>query len=524
MQTVSPSRLVLEMRGISKQFPGVVALDKVSFDLRRGEVHALLGENGAGKSTLANILAGVYAKDGGEIFLEGQRVEIKNPYHAKCLGISMIHQELNLVPHLSVAENIFVDFPARLSRWGFVRWKALRSEAKSLLDSLGVDLDPTAPVASLGIALQQMVEVAKALAVDSRIIVMDEPTSTLTEREIEKLFRTIRDLKGKGVAIVYISHRLDELKEIGDRATVLRDGKKVGTIDVPSTDPQDLIRMMIGRELGERFPKTATKAGREILRVEGLTRGEAFRDISFSLREGEILGIAGLVGAGRTELVRALFGADRVERGSFHWFGQQIRLRSPADALRLGVRLFSGSGQTDLGSPLDAMRLGLGLLPEDRKSQGLILKLSVQENVSITPLTLGRLTRWGIIQKQQERELARKSVSALKIKTPSLGQAVRNLSGGNQQKVVLAKWTSIKPKLLIFDEPTRGIDVGAKIEVYQLMTELTREGVGIIMVSSELPEILGMSDRVLVLHEGRLTGELSRTEATEEKIMELAIK
>ena len=521
---MSSSRLVLEMREISKKFPGVVALDGVSFDLCQGEVHALLGENGAGKSTLAKILAGVNAKDGGEIFLEGQRVEIKNPYHAKCLGISMIHQELNLVPHLSVAENIFVDFPAGLSRWGLVRWKLLRSKAGSLLDSLGVEIDPMAKVATLGIALRQMVEVAKALALDARILIMDEPTSTLTGREIQELFRTIRDLKKKNVAIIYISHRLDELKEIGDRATVLQDGKKVETIDVPSTDPQDLIRMMIGRELGKRFPKTATKAGREILRVEALTRGEAFRDISFSLREGEILGIAGLVGAGRTELVRALFGADRVERGSFYWFGQKIHLRAPSDALRLGFRLFSSHKQAVLGSPLHAMRLGLGLLPEDRKSQGLILKLSVQENISITPLTLGRLTRWGIIQRRQERELARGCVSGLRIKTPSLGQPVKLLSGGNQQKVILAKWTSIKPKLVIFDEPTRGIDVGAKVEVYQLMTDLARQGVGIIMVSSELPEVLGMSDRILVLHEGRLTGELSRAEATEEKIMELAIK
>ncbi|MBU2573916.1 MAG: sugar ABC transporter ATP-binding protein [Elusimicrobia bacterium] len=515
---------ILKMKDIRKVFPGVVALDGVSFDLRRGEAHALVGENGAGKSTLAKVLTGVYSKDGGEIILNGERVEIKNPFQAKSLKISIIHQELNLVPHMSVAENIFIDFPGEFCRFGFVNRGRLFSKAEVILRSLGMDVDPKAEVGSLGIALKQMVEVAKALALDANIIIMDEPTSTLTDREILKLFETIRDLKRKGVAIVYISHRMEELKKICDRATVLRDGRNAGTIDLKSTDTRDLIRMMVGRELGERFPKAGITTGAEILRVEGLSRGNSFKDISFSLHRGEILGIAGLVGAGRTELARAIFGADRVDKGEIYWFGQRVRIRSTADAIRLGFGFLPDKKRTSVGSPLDAIRLGLGFLPEDRKSQGLVLKLSVQENISIALLVLGRLTRWGVIRRKKERELAQDYVNSLRIKTPHLAQCVRFLSGGNQQKVVLAKWMSTKPKMVIFDEPTRGIDVGAKVEVYQLMTELAREGVGIIMISSDLPEILGMADRILVLHEGRLTGEVSGSEATEEKIMELAIK
>lgn len=515
---------ILEMKGIRKVFPGVLALDDASFDLRRGEAHALIGENGAGKSTLAKILTGVYSKEEGEIILNGKRVEIKNPFHAKRLKISIIHQELNLVPHMSVAENIFIDFPGELCRFGFVKWGRLFAKAGVILRSLGLDVDPKTEVQSLGIALKQMVEVAKALALDSDIIIMDEPTSTLTDREILKLFETIRDLKRKGVAIVYISHRLEELKKICDRATVLRDGKNVDTVDLKFTDTRDLIRMMVGRELGERFPKSGITTGAEILRVEGLSRGNAFKDISFSLHKGEILGIAGLVGAGRTELARAIFGADRVDKGEIYWFGRRVRIRSTADAIRLGLGFLPDKKRTSVSSPLDAIRLGLGFLPEDRKSQGLVLKLSVQENISIALLVLGRITRWGVIRRKKERGIAQDYVNSLRIKTPHLAQCVKFLSGGNQQKVVLAKWMSTKPKMVIFDEPTRGIDVGAKVEVYQLMTDLAREGVGIIMISSDLLEILGMADRILVLHEGRLTGEVSGSEATEEKIMELAVK
>jgi ribose transport system ATP-binding protein len=489
---------LLEMRRISKTFPGVVALDDVDFELRRGEVHILLGENGAGKSTLMKILSGAYQKSAGQIILNGLDVEIKNPKHAQTLGISTIYQEFNLVPHLSVGENIFLGRePTRLL--GLIDQRAIFHEAARVLNSLGVTLDPRRPVRELGVAEQQMVEIAKALSLDAQILIMDEPTSALTENEIRELFAAIRRLKEKGVSIVYISHRIEELFEIGDRVTVLRDGRCVGTRDVRTISKSELIRMMVNRDLSEQFPKERAPRGEEVLRVEGLSRKGVLEDISFSLYRGEVLGIAGLLGAGRTELARAIFGLDRVDAGTIYIKGVPQRINSPRGAIASG----------------------LGFLTEDRKSQGLVLPLSVKENLCLP--SLGKFSQWGVVDADEERRVASRYVKDMRIRTPSLDQKVVYLSGGNQQKVVLSKWLCCEAEIFIFDEPTRGVDVGAKAEIYQLMNQLTASGVAIIMISSELPEVLGMSDRILVMHRGKITGEFSAGEATQEKILQCAL-
>jgi ribose transport system ATP-binding protein len=489
---------VLEMRHIRKTFPGVVALDDVDFDLRRGEVHILLGENGAGKSTLMKILSGAYQKTAGEIILDGAEVQIKNPKHAQVLGISTIYQEFNLIPHLSVGENIFLGRePARLP--GVIDQRAIFQEATGALAGLGLNLNPHKLVKELRVAEQQMVEVAKALSLDARILIMDEPTAALTEHEIGELFATIRRLKEKGVSIVYISHRMEELFEIGDRVTVLRDGRSVGTYDVREMSKSELIRLMVNRELTELFPKEKTTRGAEVLRVEGLTTKGGVKDISFSLHKGEVLGIAGLLGAGRTELARAIFGLDKITSGTIYIKGVAQRI----------------------GSPRSAINSGIGFLTEDRKSQGLVLPLSVEKNLCLS--SVDKFSRWGIMAKREERRAADRYVKELRIKTPSLEQKVVFLSGGNQQKVVLSKWLCSQAEVFIFDEPTRGVDGGAKAEIYQLMNRLTASGVAIIMISSELLEVLGMSDRILVMREGRIAGEFSAEESTQERILQCAL-
>jgi len=490
--------IVLQMQHISKTFPGVVALEDVCLELRRGEVHVLLGENGAGKSTLVKILSGAYQKSSGEIFIEGEKTEIKNPKQAQELGISIIYQELNLVSQLSAAENIFLG-KEPVKTFGVIDFKKLFAQSQQLLDELGVRINSKSLIKNLGIAEQQMVEVAKALSFRSKILIMDEPTSALTEEEIKELFQTIKRLKKKGVAIIYISHRIEELFEIGDKVTVLRDGKYIDTKNIAETNSAELIRLMVNRELNEQFPKQVAKKGDEILRVESLAKKNKLYDINFCLYQGEVLGIAGLLGSGRTELARAIFGIDKIDAGKIIIKGQRKNLTSPRDSINLGI----------------------GLLTEDRKSQGLVLNLSLRDNICLPNLDM--FSNYGVVNSQQENLTAKKYIRELRIKTPSFKQKVINLSGGNQQKVVVSKWLCSQADILIFDEPTRGIDVGSKVEIYQLMNQLTAAGVGIIMISSELPEILGMSDRILVMCQGRINGEFTRQEATPEKILQRAL-
>jgi ribose transport system ATP-binding protein len=493
--------LVLQMQGIRKAFPGVVALDGVNLEVRRGEVHVLLGENGAGKSTLMKILSGAYQRDGGRVLLDGREAEIKSPRQARALGVSIIYQELNLVPHLSAAENIFLGREPLQSRGlpGLIDRRAMREAAGRILTGLGADFDPRRPVKELSIAGRQMVEIAKAVSLDARILIMDEPTSALTERESRELFARIRRLKAEGVAVIYISHRLEEVFEIGDRVTVLRDGRHVATRDIRDVTKPELIRLMADRELTEQFPKVTAPRGREVLRVEGLGRRGALEDVSFSLFEGEVLGVAGLLGAGRTALARVLFGLDRADAG----------------------RVFLKGRRQQVTSPRRAINLGLGFLTEDRKSQGLVLPLSVQENVCLP--SVERFSRLGVMRPDEEAQAAGRYIRDLRIKATGPRHKVVYLSGGNQQKVVLAKWLCARGDILIFDEPTRGIDVGAKAEIYQLMNQLTAAGAAIIMISSELPEILGMSDRILVMHRGRVSGEFAAAEATQERVLRRAL-
>ncbi len=495
------AELALEMRNITKTFPGVQALDHVSFSCRVGEIHALVGENGAGKSTLMKILAGALQPDpeSGEITLKGKRVDLTSPAEAQRLGVSIIYQEFNLLPWLSVAENILLG---RLPRnaFGVVNWKRVYAEAQKPLDALGLSLDLRAPVIDLSVAQQQIVEIAKALSLQSDLMIMDEPSAVLAGHELERLFELIRMLRSHGVTVIYISHRLDEVFEIADRATVLKDGQVMGTLDVRETDSTTLIRMMVGRTLDETFPTVANGKGEPALAVKNLSCSRlGLKDISFTLNRGEILGLAGLVGAGRSEMARALFGIEPIDSGEIWVNGKRAHIRNPQDAVGLGI----------------------GFVPEDRKTQGLVLSLSTRQNLTLS--ILDRLTNLGLLDERRERQVVQKAISDLAIKTPSPEQEVQYLSGGNQQKVVLAKWLTANPQVIILDEPTRGIDVGTKVEMYHLMRELARRGTGVIMISSELPEILGMSDRILVMSRGRIMGELNHAEATEERILKLAI-
>ena len=489
---------VLELYHIRKTFPGVVALDDVRFELRRGEVHILLGENGAGKSTLVKILSGAYLKTAGQIILDGQETDIKNPRHAQELGIAIIYQEFNLVPQLSAGENIFLG-QEQIHASGLINQREIIASAQGILDDLGAEIEARKPVSELGVAQQQMVEVAKALSQDARILIMDEPTSALTEQEITELFNTIRKLKQKGVSIIYISHRLEELFEIGDRVTILRDGKYIDTRNIADVTKSELISMMVNRELKSHFPKLRAAKGEEVLRVSGLSIKGVLYDISFSIHQGEVLGIAGLLGSGRTELASSLFGVSKIDSGEIYIRGKRQRIKSPRRAINLGI----------------------GLLTEDRKSQGLIMILSTKDNICLP--SVERFSRLGFVDTKEETQAATRYVRDLRIKTPSLHQQVMFLSGGNQQKVVISKWLCCQADILIFDEPTRGIDVGSKVEIYQLMNRLTARGAAIMMISSELPEILGMSDRIVVMSQGRIAGEFSAGEATQEKILHCAL-
>ncbi|MGB9857541.1 MAG: sugar ABC transporter ATP-binding protein [Dictyoglomaceae bacterium] len=493
---------IIRMEGISKAFPGVQALDRVDFEAYPGEVMGLVGENGAGKSTLMKILSGAYKKDAGRIYLDGKRIEIEDPYHAQRLGISTIYQEFNLTPNQTVAQNIFCNREPKkngvLGKLGFVDREKMEEEAKKILEIVGADVSPKELVRNLSVAEKQMVEIAKALSFKAKIIIMDEPTSALGPEEVEKLFEIIRQLKSQGIAVIFISHRLEEVFKIADRITVLRDGKLVGIMRKEEATPEKVIYLMVNRPLTEMFKKEEAKLGEVVLEVKNLSKKGVVENINFKLYKGEILGIAGLVGSGRTEMVRLIFGADKKDSGEIYLEGKKVEINSPEDAVRLGI----------------------GFVPEDRQNQGLILKLAVRENIGI-PI-LKKLVNLLFINKGKLNSIAKEFVQKLNIKTPSLLQKVLYLSGGNQQKVVLAKWLSLSPKVLILDEPTRGIDVGAKVEVHAIMNQLAKSGIGIIMISSEMPEVLAMSDRILVMNEGRLVAEMSKKEATQEKIMAYA--
>lgn len=489
---------LLEMRGISKTFPGVKALDGVDFDLRAGEVHVLLGENGAGKSTLMKILSGAYRCDSGELLLENRRVRFQNPAEALRFGINTIYQECSLVPQLPVVANIFLG-RERCVGPGVLRHGAMRRETARILKDLGIQLDPDARVGQLSIAQQQMVEIARALAFDARVIIMDEPTSALTPTEIRTLFGLIREVRQRGVGIVYISHRMEEILEVGDRVTVLRDGRWVTTQSVQETTIPQLIRWMADRELREHFPRRAVPPGELLLEIENLRSRDKLRGINLTLRRGEIVGVAGLMGSGRSTLARVLFGELKSTGGGVRIHGRPVTLRSPAAAIRHR----------------------LGYLPEDRKGMGLVLPLSVRQNMALanTEQTHPR----GVRCEARERQLAQSQVDQLRIRTPHLEQPVVNLSGGNQQKVVLGKWLAREADVLIFDEPTRGIDVAAKVDIYELMNRLTAQGAGILMISSDLPEVLGMSDRIVVLHNGRVTAEFQRGSADQPAVLKAAL-
>lgn len=488
----------LRMEHISKSFPGVKALDDVTFEVGRGEIHALVGENGAGKSTLMKILTGALRPDEGRILLRGEPVRIDNPSDAQALGISIIYQELSLIPYLTVGQNIFLGREPRGFLPGFIDWRELYGRAQALLDQFGLDIDARTEVRFLSIAEQQMAEVAKALSLNADLIAMDEPTSSLTERETEVLFDLMRSLRDEGVSLIFISHRLSEIFEVCDRITVLRDGKLIGTTPTAELTEDEVVSMMVGREIDEMFPRTATERGRVVLEVSDLSDGDELQSVSFKLHSGEILGVAGLVGAGRTALAETLFGIRHPVAGEVRIEGERVTINSPQKAIELGM----------------------GFVPEDRKQQGLFLNMAVRENIVISDL--GEVTSWGFLKFREVERLAQDYVNRLDVRTPSLRQRVRNLSGGNQQKVVIARWLTLQPRVLILDEPTRGIDVGTKAEIYHLLNQLARQGVAVLVISSELPEVLGISDRILVMHEGRITATLNRDEATQDAIMRAA--
>ena len=494
------SDILVLMEGIEKSFPGVHALSQCRFDLRPGEVHALVGENGAGKSTLMKVFAGVYTKDAGRIIYADKEVEIPNPRAAQHLGISMIHQELNLMPHLTVAQNIFIGREPRTGIRFVLDEKAINEKTQQLLTTIHLKLDPRTKVSDLTVAKQQMVEIAKALSFDSKVLIMDEPTAALTEAEIEELFRIIRHFRDKGVGIVYITHRLEELKQISDRITVMRDGRYVDTVRTQDAKIDQVISMMVGRTIYEAAPEVPENPSQEVvLEVKHLNRGNVIKDVSFDLKRGEILGFAGLMGAGRTEVARSVFGADPVDSGEIYVLGKKAHIKSPSDAVKHSIAYLS----------------------EDRKRYGVTLGMDVENNIVLA--AFGKFLDFlGWVNQTKTHTTAEHFVQALSIKTPGLQQKVKNLSGGNQQKIVVGKWLTADTNILIFDEPTRGIDVGAKSEIYRLLNDLAQQGKSIIMISSELPEILRMSHRVIVMCEGRITGELTSAEATQEKIMKFA--
>lgn len=485
---------ILTLKNITKEFPGVKALDDVTINIERGTIHGLVGENGAGKSTLIKVLAGIYQPNKGEIILDGKPCRFNSPIEARRAGISVVHQEIKLAEPLSVAENMFLG-NVQLKN-GLVDWKGMRRRAREIVEDLGMDIDINAQVSSLTVAKKQIVEIMHAINNNSRILIMDEPSAVLTDRELEVMFRIVKQLRDEGITIIYISHRLDEIFGLCSNVSVLRDGCHIDTIPVASVDRQGLINMMVGREMGQEYPKEVGNVGGTILEVKNLSRG-ILQDISFEVKSGEVFGISGLVGAGRTELARAILGIDKPESGEVYVRGKKVHYRTFADAIRDG----------------------LGLIPEDRKLQGLVQIMSVKRNTTL--VNMKRVLRAGVISSSLEEKLSKEYADKLHVVTPSMETEVQYLSGGNQQKVVIAKWLFQNSEILFLDEPTRGIDVGAKAEIYRLINRMAKEGKTIIMISSEMPELLGLCDRIMVMHEGHKMGELSAAEATQEKIMAL---
>ena len=491
--------VLVQMKNISKSFSGTKVLKGVNLELGHGEILALLGENGAGKSTLMKILSGIYSKDEGEIYLDGELCHFQNPKEAQNKGVAIIHQEMNLCNDLSVSENIFLG--REVMEGLSLNHKKMDEEAQKILDDLGISMKSTELAGDLKVSEQQMVEIAKALSQDAKVLIMDEPTSALSRKEIEDLFRVIRKLRDEGRGIIYISHRLDELRAIVDKVSILRDGENVISGDLKDFSIDDIIRHMVGREIQDKFPRIHSEKGKEILRVERLNAGPKVRDISFSLYEGEILGIAGLMGAGRTEMTRALFGVDEKTSGKIYLFGEEVKANSPKESIELGM----------------------ALIPEDRRKDGLCTDLSIRENISLPNLDSMK-NSLGILSKVLELKISEDTIKSLNVKAKDREMISKNLSGGNQQKVVLGKWLVRNPKVILFDEPTRGIDIGAKVEIYQIMNDLKKKGVGVLFISSEMEEVLGMSDRILIFCDGRITGELSREEANQENILKFATR
>ncbi|MGO4137562.1 sugar ABC transporter ATP-binding protein [Rhizobium leguminosarum] len=495
---VPNAEYLLSAEGVRKEFPGVVALDDVQFRLKRASVHALMGENGAGKSTLMKILAGIYTPDKGDIRLKGIEIQLKSPLDALENGIAMIHQELNLMPFMTVAENIWIRREPK-NRLGFIDHGVMHRMTEELFTRLNIAIDPDIEVRFLSVANRQMVEIAKAVSYNSDVLIMDEPTSALTEREVEHLFRIIRDLKAQGIGIVYITHKMNELFEIADEFSVFRDGRYIGTHASTDVTRDDIIRMMVGREITQMFPKEEVPIGEVVLSVKDLCLKGVFNNVSFEVRAGEILGVAGLVGSGRSNVAETLFGVTPASSGSIELYGKPATISSPTEAIRNRM----------------------AFLTEDRKDTGCLLILDILENMQIAVLQ-DRYVKGGFVQQGAVEATCEDMAKKLRVKTPNLYERVENLSGGNQQKVLIGRWLLTNPRILILDEPTRGIDVGAKAEIHRLVTEMARDGVAVVMISSEMPEVLGMSDRIMVMHEGRVTGFLNRDEATQIKVMELA--
>lgn len=487
----------IEMKGINKSFGTNQVLKNAGFLLKDGEVHALMGENGAGKSTLMKILTGVYTKDSGTVVVDGKEVDYHNPQEAEKAGIVFIYQELNVLFDLTVEENLFMGKEITKG-FGVCDKKAMRKKAKEILEKMGVDIRTNAVMSDLSVGQQQMIEICKALMVDAKVIIMDEPTAALTQSETEALFKVIKSLRQKGVSIVYISHRMEEIFELCDRITVLRDGAYIDTREIKDIDMNDIVKMMIGREIGERYPKREVAIGKEVLRVEGLTKEKVFHDVDFSVSAGEVLGVSGLMGAGRTEIMQAIFGNMSYESGKVYIEGKEVQIRNPQQAIKAGI----------------------GFITEDRKTEGLMLDKSIEENVALP--NLGKISQNSVLSGSSEDKLVGKAIEEFHIKCFGPEHECNNLSGGNQQKVVLAKWIYTDPKILILDEPTRGVDIGAKKEIYSVINELAAKGVAIIMVSSELPEVLGMSDRIMVVREGEIRGIINSEEANQENVMTLA--
>ena len=489
---------MIEMTGITKAFSGNVVLRDVEFSLADGEIHALMGENGAGKSTMMKILTGIYTRDAGEVKVDGVPVHFQSPKEAENLGISVIHQELNILPHLSVAENLFLGKEKTIGRTGILKTRQMNKEATEILAKLGLHIDVRQPAGTLSVGKQQIIEIAKAINSNAKYIVMDEPTAALTDREIETLFVTIRELKAKGISFVYISHRMEEIFAICDRITILRDGEYVGVREIAKTTFDEIVQMMVGRELGERFPTRNCAIGDVQLEVKNLTNKGTFEDINFSLRKGEVLAVAGLMGAGRTEVAQTIFGYRPKTSGEMLINGEKVSITNP----------------------IQAMKQGIAFVTEDRKTEGLVLDFSIKDNMTLT--SLQSISKAGVIQTKKEYEETAKYIEQLKVRCAGAEQSVGSLSGGNQQKVVIAKWLRTKPDVLILDEPTRGVDIGAKKEIYTIINQLAEQGVAILMISSELPEVIGMADRVLVMHEGKQTAILSKEQLTQEAIMHYA--